>query len=171
MANVSLTVPFERANTWDCPQDVSQPQRCFANRGEIAGDVAYYGVSYESQKDPTVPLQRPLGPAPVATGPCSGPVRIEINRDACVSNVVSRPVESCSNVSSKDSPSCANGLTPVLVGCSDGEGRRGGPRAQWQCIDRGTSPPAACEPADHYRHFNVMTLKLQDPFLSGGHGD
>lgn len=144
-STVSLNLPFDRGNTWDCAENIEEPQRCFSNRGEVDGNVSYYGINYNAQlRGNAVELPAPIDTPRALMGSHSlqpgeancalGPIRLQENKNYCSTNVVSRPVPSCHEIPSDTAPRCEPGLTPTIIGCDSGTYRRGGPRAQWQCL-------------------------------------
>ncbi len=130
--SASLEIPFVLGNTWNCEQlrDEHQLQRCFENRGEIDANVAFYGINYDSQKY-GVPLHAPYD-SPSYMNCENGPVKCAVNGDFCITNVVSRPVESCHKMSDKAPPLCFPGLRPKMIGC--GKDKDDILRAQFQCL-------------------------------------
>lgn len=127
-----LDLPFVRANTWDVEQlrDEHQLQRMFENRGEVDGDVSYYSVNYDAQKY-GAPLHAPYDPP--SYGTClNGPMKCSVNGNFCVTNVVSRPVDSCDAKKHAKPPVCYPGLVPAVIGC--GLDQSGQARVQWQCL-------------------------------------
>jgi len=128
----SLNIPFVKASTWNCEglRDENQLQRCFENRGEIDADISFYSVNYDSQLY-GYPLHQPYDPPSYMT--ClDGPEKCAVNGDFCITNVVSRPVYSCTKMSDKTPPLCYPGLIPKMIGC--GEDKDGVLRSQWQCL-------------------------------------
>jgi hypothetical protein len=126
-------LPFELANTWDVEQlrDNHQlQQNMYANsRGEIRAPITYYSINENSQLNGT-PLHAPYDAPPY--GRCTdGPTRYT-NADFCVTNIVSRPVESCEKIPRAAIPRCLPGLLPRAVGCAqDATGQN---RMQFQCL-------------------------------------
>lgn len=126
-------LPFELANTWDVEQlrDYHQLQNnTYANsRGEIRAPVAYYSINQAAQLNGDV-LNAPYDAPPY--GRCTdGPVRVT-NADFCVTNIVSRPVNSCEAIPKSAIPVCQPGLLPRAVGCArDATGQT---RMQFQCL-------------------------------------
>lgn len=134
-SNIEQTLPaFTRSNYWNVEnlRDYNQEQRPFVNdQNALYANVQYFGINTSSQSNNHA-LGQPYD-SPAYTRCQNGPMRMG-GRDWCVTNVVSRPVESCHSVQSIKStqPVCAGNLRPYVVGCA--VDNKGNHRAQWQCL-------------------------------------
>ena len=134
-----LNLPFVRANTWDVRQtrvnrsnDNSQVNRAFENRGELAAPIFYYGINYDSQLNPSIPLNHPYD-SPAYRDCAQGPIHCAVNGNFCTTNVVSRLVHHPQNDREvlETAPTCHDGYTPTIVGMGPSNGPT---RVQWQCL-------------------------------------
>lgn len=115
----------------------SQINRPYENRGEIDAHVTYYGINYDSQLDPLIPLNHPYD-SPAYRDCSKGPIRCSQNGDFCVTNVVSRQVCNVDDPIEvlKTAPKCNQGFSPTVVGITPKHATDiiTPARVQWQCL-------------------------------------